>query len=258
MDSSMCLLVDSRIGSEDLATPLEKRGLPVYRNPDGTLPMLDSADIAFEGARSGKTFNVGIELKKLGDLVSSLRTGRLGEQLARMVGPDGAYDYGFLLIEGRWGIGPTGQLTVPRRWGWVPAPGKMMASEMVKQVLTFDLCGGFHVCYCDSRAITLHFIETLYRWFHDKDMTKHKSHLATHTPVSFLPVSEFRAAVMKWPGIGLQTSLAVESHFKGSIIRAATGTVAEWANIKVINQGKSRKIGTAVAARIVDFCRGDR
>lgn len=247
------ILVDSRIGSADLATPLRAMGLPAE------LVTLDSGDVAFEGRGiGGKVLSIGIELKKLGDLVSSLRTGRLAEQVSRMLGPDPAYDYAWLLVEGRWSADDQGQLVKLNKRTWKVLPGGMSAAEFQKQILTFELCGGMHVRHCIARPDTLRFIASLYRWFTDKSMDLHRSHLAVHTPVTFLPVSDFRAAIQRFPGIGARTSLVVEQVFGGSLRRAVTASVLEWSEIEVVDgKGKSRRLGMKVAEKIVKFCEGD-
>src|ERR1035437_1169131 len=70
------ILIDKRIGSADLLAPLQAAGF------DAQLVELAFGDLAFEGkGPNGTTLNVGVELKRLGDLVSSLRTGRLAGQI---------------------------------------------------------------------------------------------------------------------------------------------------------------------------------
>jgi ERCC4-type nuclease len=258
------LLVDYRRGSEHLAAPLEAAGFPVYRKPDGELPTLGFADVAFTGrGPGGKPIEIGIELKRLSDLVSSLRTGRLsGHQLPGLVGENAAYDRVWLIIEGQWTTNRDGLVCVQRynrrkrRMEWRPIEGNMFASEMQKRVLTFELCGGVHVHWSNEPEDTLHFIQNLYRWWSDKDSDKHASHLAVHDQASFLDIGKVREALMKYPHIGRKASKAVIDHF-GTIRRAGNASVAEWADIEVMtDKGKKRRIGTNFATEIVDFVNG--
>lgn len=247
------LLVDSRIGSEDLCVPLAAMGLPAE------LTHLEFADVAFEGkGPGGRPRWVGIELKKLGDLVGSLRSGRLsGHQLPGLVAQ---YDFSWLLVEGQWKTSSTGHLTVYRgkQRGWSPLPGNMTVAEMEKQVLTLELCGGLHTRYTNSRNDTLHFIANLYRWFTDKAMDKHHSHMASHTPNSFIKVSKFRDAVRKYPGIDLKWSLAVEQYFRASLRRATNASAEEWAGIEVVGDKGTRRLGLSVGRQIEAFCTGGK
>src|ERR1035437_4551441 len=124
------ILVDRRIGSNDLLAPLKAADF------EAQLVELEFGDIAFEGkGPNGTTLNIGVELKVLGDLVNSLRTGRLaGHQLPGLLK---TYDHAWLLMEGQWRANAFGQVAALRRRGaWVVMPGKMMASELEKHVLT--------------------------------------------------------------------------------------------------------------------------
>ena len=240
------ILIDRRVGSNDLLTPLKAAGF------DAQLVELAFGDIAFEGkGLNGTPLNVGVELKRLGDLVSSLRTGRLaGHQLPGLLR---TYDYAWLLVEGQWEQNTKGQvLTQKRRMGiWTPMKGGMSASELDKQLLTLELCGGLHVTHTHTRADTVRFLGNLYRWWTDRALDGHTSHLALHVPPTVYAISPFRAAVCNWPGIGVKTSRAVEQRF-GTIRSAAAASVEEWAAITA----GDRKLGKKTAERIVHFLRG--
>jgi ERCC4-type nuclease len=253
------ILVDDRAGSSDLLKPLLAAGLPAE------MTRLDSADLAFIGrGPKGVSLDIGIELKRLDgsstDLTQSLRSGRLaGHQLPKMVGARGAYDHAWLLVEGIWRHDENGQVVVYRgtRAGWQPIKGRMSAVELEKQLLTFELCGGLHVRYTNTRMDTVRFVAALYRWFSDKAMDKHSSHLKVHDTPTLTPVSDYRAYYMKIPGVGYRLSQAVENHFKGGPRQAACAGINEWAEIAVLSDdGKQRKLGNKTATRIVSFLRG--
>jgi ERCC4-type nuclease len=247
------ILVDRRVGSKDLVAPLREHGLDVE------MVELEFADAAFTGlGAKGAPTDIGIELKKLNDLVGSLRSGRLaGHQLP---GLRAAYEHAWLFVEGYWKADERGNVVTyqGRHRGWVPLHGKMRASELEKQVLTLELCGGLHVRYTNSRADTVRFLATLYRWWTDQALDHHTSHLAVHDQPTLIPINEYRAAFCKFPGIGIKNSKAVAEHFRNSLRRACAAPVEEWAGIRVEDEstGKSRRIGEATAQRIVAFCQG--
>jgi len=250
------IFVDDRIGSRDLGPDLEAVDLPV------SVVRMESADVAFEGRGiGGHPVDIGVELKKLttSDLVDSLRTGRLaGEQLPKMLGEQGAYDYAWIVVEGSWRLDRFGRILTKSRDGWHPLPGRMTGAEMEKQLLTLDLCGGARIRFTVNRAATVQFLSSLYRWWTDKNLDDHRSHLSTHEPVSFFPVSPFCAAIMKWPEIGLKTALAAEAAFGGSVMRAAMATTTEWAAIETVDKkGTHRRLGMKAATRIVQFVTGE-
>lgn len=251
------LLVDDQGGSKgkrgtilELLNPLIEAGLPAVS------AHLHSADFAFT-SKDGQ--DIGIELKRLDggstDLTQSLMSGRLsGHQLPKMLGPKGSYDRAWLVIEGQWRHDDNGQVCVYRgpRKGWAPIKGRMSASELEKRILTLELCGGLHVRYTTTRRDTIRFIASLYRWFVDKSVSSHTSHLAQRDIPTLTPVSDYRAFYMKIPGVGYSLSRAVENYFKGGPRQAWCASVAEWAEITT----GDKKIGNKIASQIVSFCRG--
>lgn len=251
------VFVDNRSGSKELIAPLRKLGLPV----DET--RLASGDLAFEGrGELGAVVNIGIEFKKLEELVQALRTERLqGHQL---IGMRPMFDYSYLFIEGEVNYDRKGLLQMPqtRKWGRHgmadPMPGRMTISELYKRVNVLHLCGGLNPQWTVTRSDTLQAIHALYHTWTDQDLDQHKSHLAIYTAPTLVPVSPLRATLMKFPHIGYRTSLVVERHF-GTLEKAVTADVEDWAHIVVTSStGRTKRLGNKVATDIVNFCRGSR
>jgi ERCC4-type nuclease len=245
------LLVDYRAGSKELVKPLVK----ALGSDKVEVTSLDFGDVAFAGRGTNDIpIDIGIEFKTLGDITQCCRDGRFaGHQLP---GIRKTYDHSWLMIEGTWRHDTTGFITTyqgPQR-GWSPLPGKMRASEFEKHVLTFELCGGVHVRYTNSRADSVRAIVDLYRWWTDRAFDSHTSHLAIHTPATFGPVSDFRKAVMAWPSIGLKVSKAAEKKFAGSIVYAAGADVDAWAELET----DGRRFGRPSAEKLVRFLRGEK
>lgn len=249
------VLVDRRIGSNDLLAPLRDHGL------NAELVELDFADVAFTGrGAKGTSVDIGVELKNVNDLIQSLRTGRLaGHQLP---GLRAHYEHAWLFVEGYWKSDEHGLVTTyqGKQRGWHTTPGKMSASEMEKHVLTLELCGGLHVRYTNSRLDTLRALVNLYHWWTDRALDHHTSHLVVHDPPTLVPISEYRQAFTKLPGIGVKASSAVAGHFRNSLRLAAGASVSEWAGIAVVDEttGKSRRLGEKVAERVVRFLEGKK
>lgn len=251
------VLVDNRAGSVDLIAPL--RTLGVEAEPT----TLEFGDVCFSGRGPNDSFlNIGIEFKKLGEMVTSIRDGRFtGVQLPGLspVVEHPTYDRAFLLIEGLWTHNKAGLVSQwsKFRQSYTPIPGRMSAAEYEKHLLTFELCGGISVMQTNTRADTLRWLVNTYHWFTDKAMDQHKGHLAPHHAATLIPLSPFRQAVSKWPGIGVRTSLAVERHFDGSIAAAASAGVANWASVTTVDKsGKPRRLGMATAEKLVNFLQG--
>lgn len=237
------LLVDDRAGSKELLKPLVAMGLPAI------LTSLPSADLAFEGrGESGRPVLIGIEYKKLGELVGSLRTQRLqGHQLEKM---RDTYEFSYLLVEGEVLFDAKGRLQ--RRAGrrdFAPLPGGMGVSELYKRLHVLHLRGGLNVLWGHRVADGLQQIAALYRVWTDCNLDEHKSHIAVYSAPALVPLSGFRQSVvgMKLPHIGIKTSKAVEAYFGGSLRRALLAPEAEWAKIEGIGPKTARQIQERLA-----------
>lgn len=109
MNSDLVVLIDTREGSKDLINHVP---LSVY----GQLCSLDSADVLITGNGPTGPVTIGVEVKKVGDLLSSLNTGRLQTQVVRMMD---TYTYNYLLCVGVYKPGDDAHSTL-----LVPAGGK--------------------------------------------------------------------------------------------------------------------------------------
>ena len=237
------LLVDYRAGSAELLAPLRKMGLPAE---SGDIP----ADLAWEGrGEKGTPVMVGVEFKKLGELVQSLRTQRLqGHQLIKM---RDNFEFCYLVIEGELLYDQVGKLL--RRCGrrqFRPLPGGMAAQELFKRVQVLHLRGGLNPIWTRTRYDTLIQLAALYRVWTDKALDQHDSHIAIYQAPTLAPVSEFRAFISRIDGISLRKSLSIEKHFGGSIRRAVNASMAEWMQID--------GIGPLIARHIQDVMEGLR
>jgi ERCC4-type nuclease len=253
------ILVDDRTGSKDLAPELQALGFQVE------VLRMEFGDIAWTGrGEKGTNVQVGLELKKLPDLLTSLRDNRLGNhQIPGMLKkPDGAYDYGWLIVEGKWRKGPLGEVQAPKYAGakeWKDVPGSWKVAEMRKRLWTLEMTWGVHVEFCQDRTATLDFLSNLYHWWTDVALDEHKSQLAEHNPMSWLKISDFREVVRRFPEIGLKASLGVEQYFGGSLRAAVNADVKDWAAVPVpLAGGKVKRLGHIVAERVVKFCRGEK
>jgi len=245
------IFIDYRQGSHELVAPLQAMGLPVEETT------LEFGAVMFEGrGEKGKTVSIGIEFKKLGELVTSLRTQRL--QGYQLKGMRNLYDFSYLFIEGGLLYDQAGGLLRKGKRNRVSSlQGQMSISELWKRIFVLHLRGGLNPVWSSTRGDTLQAISALYHTWVDCDLDKHKSHLGIYNAPSLVPISDFRRAVFAWPGIGIRGSQAVEKQFQGSLKRAVNASVETWANIQTIDdKGKPRKIGMKVASQIVEFLNG--
>lgn len=237
------LLVDYREGSAELVDPLKRMGLPAE---EGDIP----ADIAFEGRGiKGAPLMIGVEYKKLGELIGSLRTERLqGHQLLKM---RDNFALCYLLVEGELLYDSKGRLLRrTSRRELKPIPGGMSCSELLKRLFVLHICGGLNLIWARSRQDTLKQIEALYRTWTDCDQDQHKSHIAIYQAPTLVEISEFRQFFTRVDGIGFKVSKAVEAHFGGSIRRAVNAPRSEWLKIE--------GIGTVLADHIQVVMEGEK
>ncbi len=240
------IAVDSRAGSCELAEPLRAAGLPVEST------RLEFGDLFWVGrGEQGAPLAVGVEHKKLPDLVNSLNTDRLaGHQLTGMLR---TYDRSYLVIEGQWEADADGRVVVPSRvrGRWQPLKGAMLASALEQRVLTLAHRGGLQVRWTRDQAETVRFLSALYRFWVDRDLNKHSSHLAIHSPdldrALLTPVSDARRVYAAFPYIGYTRSGAVERHFS-TVWDAVNASEKDWMHVD--------GIGKQLATKVVGFVRG--
>lgn len=262
----MSLLVDTRGGSADLIPGLEAMGLPVCERT------MRAGDLAFVGrGEGGDPVSIGIEHKKLPDLIDALNSGRLlgnqetkGGQVPRMVR---TYDRTHLIVEGDWERAGDGRVSSWKGKGRrAVVKGSPHAIELRKRLLVVDLRWGTRVTYCKSRRDSLDTIYTLYRVWTDKDLDEHKSHLAVHAPDADsklkMPMSNFRAALQVWlPSIGFAASKRVEEwvsvmrdgKLRPEPYRLMLKTHSDWSALELPDKhGKVKRLGDKRARDIME------
>jgi hypothetical protein len=233
---ALMLLIDDRAGSEELAGPLRKMGLPV------DLTRLTYGDLAFVGrGEKGVDVTVGIEFKLIGELVQALRTERL--QGYQMTGMRETYDYSYLLIEGPWLYDTSGKLLRRSKSQTLqPMGGNMTLSELLKRVFVLHLAGGLNPWCTVTRKDTLSSIRDLYRTWTDKALDEHKSHLAIYTPPvpAFIPVTPATTCAHGIEGIGWVKAHQIAKHF-GTVANMVTADVRDWMKVDGVGEELARR-----------------
>lgn len=256
----MKLLVDGATGSNELVAPLQKMGLPAVK------AHLEYGDLAFVGRGEGGTpLFIGIELKKIGDLIQSMcTTKRLqGHQLLGLVQD---FDRRYLLIEGDFHHDDKGN-TVAFRGAGRPKPlaGAPGAIAFEQEILNIQTRGGCWVRHTTNRRDTLRFIAACYRYWTDKDLDEHKSHLALYAAdmdkALLSPPSDFRIALkVLLPNIGYVLSGVVEEYvggvdapLKDKMRRVLAMKEDEWAALETQSRkGVRKRLGASKAQQIME------
>jgi len=218
------ILVDDRIGSKHLATPLGKLH-PV------SLERLDFADIAFK-SKEGK--QIGIEIKSIRELLGDVFTERFtGHQLPGLID---TYDWVYLLVEGRFKPDPrTAEMLVPQggfyrpiRWG----KGHVNYRTFVKRLNSLAILGNIRVVHTGMLSETVSLILALYQWWQE-GFRKHKSleafYVAPTKGLCIKKPSTLRRMLHCIDGIGGEKSKILEGVFSslGAVCRATEEELSE-------------------------------
>jgi ERCC4-type nuclease len=247
------IAIDRREGSGYLA-----QLLPPGLTTVTTLPYGDAAwyGVGPGGGRVG----VGVECKKVGDLLNCLHTGRfVGHQLPGMVL---AYGYVYLLIEGVVRPGPEGELQSLRWWSnrrggdWVNAWGQkpITYAAWEAHLETLRRKTPLRVVHTIDEHHTAKMILTLYKWWaHSGGWDSHTSHGGVHVlpdayvPAITLPVHRrtvIRVA-QQLPGVRDVLAQRVADRFATVADMVAAG-VEEWQQVEGLGGVKINAILTAL------------
>ena len=233
----------------EMVDELKRLGLPAET------ARLDAADYAFVGEGvGGATARVGIERKRLSDLLQCITDGRFaGEQLPKL---RALYDEVWLVVEGVWQDGADGAVEVWERGGWSPYRyGKRWMGKDVRAWLTtMEIKGGVRVIQTSRASTTAQWISSLYWWWRDYD--GHKAHHALHVESShYLNDVGRMAAVM--PGVGAEKAVYVQEKFK-TPLALANATLSELASVRWTSKsGRKMSLGMSGALRIRAWLRGE-
>lgn len=245
----MRIYLDPRAGSGDLAPLLQDRvSLVIEQMPFG--------DAAFDGHGPKGLCGVGVEIKKLNDVLDCAISKRFAGR--QMPGMRETYDYCYLLIEGRWGMGERGQIQQVFRKGPVNVVNEpktpLTYSGFSRWINTIAIKAGFVTFRTNSREETADMLVSLATWW-AKPWADHHAHQALdrslHNHPSRMPLTkpgQQRIMIGESPAIGWEKSQRVLQHF-GSIHAAVNAPVEEWMKID--------GIGRKTAETIYHFYRKD-
>ena len=238
--------LDDRVGAVELARHLPPHLTQIQR--------LQFGDARFFGQGPEGPIPVGIERKRIGDLVSSMQDGRLsGHQLVGMLS---RYQVVYLLVEGLWRADPKeGVLQVMRRGKWVPLNhGKRlyMARDVGNYLNTLAVMCGVIVWRSSRQESSAQWILSTYRWW-QKAWRDHKSHYRFSMPLPNGMGVQLRKPHLterlakELPGVGWERARALGKRFKTplDLLLADEKDLREVAGV-----------GKVLARRIVDAIQG--
>lgn len=242
--------VDRRAGSVDLYGPLIAKGVKPVE-----LATLAYGDIELVGnGEGGCPVSVGVEYKKLPDLIQSIDTGRLvGHQLPGMLQ---CYDQVWVLVEGIWRESSNGLVEVPRGGTWKPlraGTGHFGAAALYGFLFTLQIKLGIRTMFTGTSSQTVAWLYQLNRWWTAKEWEDHRAHLAFDQSSALSAISRpslVRRVAKELPGIGWNRSGDVDRHFS-SVVEMVVADRADWEEIPGVGKGIAKAVVEALNGKQV-------
>lgn len=232
------IFIDRREGSADLLKHIS----------NSILVELEFGDAAFDGNGPEGGVQIGVERKRIGDLINSMLSGRLsGHQIPGMIEE---YYRSYLIIEGLCRENPqSGQVQVRRGIEWRDVTmGKraIRVRDIYLYLTTLEVMTGVMVRKTTGRKGTAAQIIWLYDWW-SKKWEHHKGHLAMYKApppaarLSPTPLSTLRKLAADLPSVGWGRSLAVEEYFK-TVKAMVNSTKEQWLEIEGIGKATAKAV----------------
>ena len=179
------LLVDPRIGSSDLYVSLKRLGKNHNIPVEMSKKEMDAGDFCFEGHGPDGRCLIGVERKKVRDMITCIRNGRFaGHQLPLM---EQMYQFQYLIIEGLYRPSADGLIEEPvgtpgkKYWQPISINGsRHMYIELAGALFTLEQMTNLHIHYAPTSDTTVQHLLTLYRWWNGKKWDRYTSHRVQH------------------------------------------------------------------------------
>lgn len=239
---TLMLLVDSRAGSKELLTPLRHKGL-VCESTE-----LPYADIMFEGYGSDGPITIGIEHKKLHDIMSCVEDHRYSAH--QLVGMKRICTESWLMIEGNWKPhDPNATLMEGfnngTSWGQYRERGNggraTMYNKLYRYLISVRRAGVYLDCTRDQAQSVQNIFE-LYQYYQKRQHTSMIEVQKVAIPTLVAKPSLTRRWASDLTDIGVKHSLEAERIFK-TPIRLAMSSEEDWVRM--------RGVGVLTAQRII-------
>ena len=251
--------VDDRVGSIELLPKLREYGVKAVKE------RLQYGDFSWTGNGPKGTSSIAVERKRIHDLIDSIVSKRLsGHQLPGMAAE---YDYVYLLVEGLWRPGSSGELET-RNGQWSAEHSSGLSYRSVNSFLnTLEVKAGVIVRRTWADVETAEVIVDLYRWWQEP-WDKHQSHSMVYAPAeggqgrrfTLNPrrITQLEKVAMQFPTLDSRAQF-VATRFK-SVVEFVSATESELAEVKCrVGRGKQAKwqrLGTAAAKKIKEAMEG--
>lgn len=246
------ILIDPRNGSRKnkstgLYEPMDNL-FPHFQNKGVSVEEMEMqfGDLSFEGNGPDGKCMIGMERKRITDLINSIRTGRLAS--VQMPGLFDMYQIRYLIVEGIYRPSP-GDGVLEVLWGKEWRPPRMgtsrtpMYSEVSRALTSLQLnYKGLIVLYTHSPANTVFHVLDQYQYF-QKKWENHTSHQAFHVDghVEVFKANLLRRCAKELYKVGWHKSKDIAKVFS-SVVEMANASLKEWEQIPGIGKTLAEKI----------------
>lgn len=244
------IIVDDREGSRNLLA------CPVLQGR-GVLGRLDFGDVMLTGhGPDASTVTVGVEVKSVSDLLSSIATGRLGgHQIPGMLK---SYNHSWLLVHGACRVAADNSLEVRGKgatWrkfhiGKRPVPWSYLEGFL----LTATMLSPLRVKWCHNFDEAATWLTVFDHWL-EKPWDKHRglsvfdtSGTASPIPESDPVESQIARTAASLPAIGWDRAWKAAKHFE-SVLAMVNAQESDWKAIKGIGPVIAKSVHTAIKRR---------
>lgn len=256
------IIVDAATGSKELEPLIRKQGIHCETEH------LHSADAMFEGYGPEGWMSVGVERKRIDDLLQCIDDGRFtGGQRIKM---RQTYRFSFVILEGYWkpdvktGLLLQGHAKADGTLYWSsdrPHGGKRVHYSKLRRYLYSMSLAGMVVCYSRDIAQTAFDITELYHYF-QKPWDEHTAMLQMaqgynlqhpwDSLASLPTLDDHPSLVREWaaklPGVGVKLSQDAERVFR-TPLALATGDETDWLKVPGVGVASAQKIVRAIMGK---------
>jgi ERCC4-type nuclease len=235
--------IDTRAGSKDLFEPLKRLSVDVEE------AFLDSGDVEIIGNGPDGPMLIGVEYKKLGDLIQCVRDGRFADQLRKM---KENYQIYWLLVEGTIsGFMPRSPVFISKGKGRpFKVPGGVTYHEIASFVISMSMQGGVNLWRTKTIEESAAWLRALNLWWTAKEWDDHRACLDFYKPPpvggnAFTGPSTLQKVLCALPGVGPTKAFRISERF-GSVREMVAATEADWIEVDGIGKRGAKLIMEAI------------
>jgi len=231
----MTLLLDRRVGSIELH--------PHLLTPHSVCD-LDYGDAVvvghttLPGESDPRDVMVGIERKRIRDLISSMESGRLVAHQLPGMGEE--YDRSYLVIEGLWQTNKKGELEIWQGKGFRPLRyGKRVygSKEVHSFLISVRELFGVPTLFTPNLLNTASWIDHIHRWYNKKKHRTAETMMVNPVPAApgFKRPKTLARMLVGMDGIGGRKALDIAHHF-GSMMELMAASVTDIMEVEGVGQ----------------------